>query len=252
MSQLAAWIHPLVVDHIPRDVKIFWDNRIAIMVSFNPLLQQFLVFLHLFRDALKIQGKKGGKKTLSHFLKNKSSHSANYLEETVNHHVEVKYGPLGLDVLKVLKRSRKPSRLYFNFQIRGATDSRFAFLVVAPARVLELSAIAVAEKALESVATPKTANNLGLCPRIEDVVVGGEARPRDGGQQGSVRVLGTRLSWKESLENGSVPIVSIDIDVDDGNGRSFLPKQVATINSLQGSFGHSDRTREIHLKMTFL
>jgi len=70
-----------------------------------------------------------------------------------------------------------------------------------------LSAVSVAQKALETVIALESANDLGLGSGVE-------------------------IPRKERLEDGPIPIVSVNVHVDDRNGRALFTKEIAAVDCL--------------------
>ena len=105
------------------------------------------------------------------------------------------------------------------------------------ANLLEVCAEAVPEEPLEAVLAGEVLDHPGLGPLVQRRVVGGEGRVGDGGQQGDVRVLRVGLPRQEGLEDAPVPVVSVDVGVDDALARAPLAEQVKPIHSLRGGGG---------------
>ena len=76
----------------------------------------------------------------------------------------------------------------------------------------------------------------------------GEGREGDGGDESGVGALARRLSRHQCLEDGPVPVVRVDVHVDDGAGRppAKLPVQVEPVDGLQRGLHGRPSINDVH------
>ena len=76
----------------------------------------------------------------------------------------------------------------------------------------------------------------------------GEGREGDGGDESGVGALARRLSRHQCLEDGPVPVVRVDVHVDDGAGRpaAKLPVQVEPVDGFERRLRGRPSVNDVH------